>query len=125
MCDEHLDLVVCLNPMSSLAEMTPRNASERIAARFRAQAGRRLGREAKKLREHGTDVLILQPTAEDLAVMGTNYMARDRREAVVERAIRTTARQLRRRRGRDGVVFPKRTPARVRQTRPAAERKAA
>ena len=125
MCDEDLDLVVCLNPMSSLAQMTPRNASERIAARFRAQAGRRLGREAKKLREHGTDVLILQPTAEDLAVMGTNLMARDRREAVVERAIRTTARQLRRRRGRDGVVFPKRTPAPTRQARPAAERKAA
>ena len=125
MCDEGLDLVVCLNPMSSLAQMTPRNAGERVAARFRAQAGRRLGREAKKLRERGTDVLILQPTADDLAIMGTNFMARDRREAVVERAIRTTARQLRRRRGRDGVVFPEHTPARRRETRPAAEGKAA
>ena len=125
MCDEGLDLVVCLNPMSSLAQMTARSTSERVAARFRAQAGRRLGSEAKKLRERGTDVLILQPTAEDLAVMGTNFMARDRREAVVERAIRTTARQLRRRRDRPGVVFPKHTPARRRTTRPAAERKAA
>jgi NTE family protein len=125
LCDEGLDLVVCLNPMSSLAQVTARSAGERVAARFRAQAGRRLGREAKKLRERGTEVLILQPTAEDLAVMGTNFMARDRREIVVERAIRTTARQLRRRRGRPGVVVPKRTPARRRETRPAAPRRAA
>ena len=125
LCDEGLDLVVCLNPMSSLARMTPRSNAERVAARVRAQTGKRLGREAKKLREHGTEVLILQPTAEDLATMGTNFMARDRRELVIERAIRTTARQLRRRRDRPGVVFPKTTPARRRQTRPAAQRDAA
>jgi NTE family protein len=125
LCDEGLDLVVCLNPMSSLARMTPRSAGERFAARMREQTGRRLGREAKKLRERGTDVLILQPTADDLAAMGTNFMARDRREMVIERATRTTARQLRRRRDRPGVVFPKRTPARRHQTRPAAESRAA
>ena len=60
-------------------------------------------------------------TLRELAVMGTNFMARDRREQVVERAIRTTARDLRRRRGRPGVVFPKRTPAR---RRPAQRRAA-
>jgi len=124
-CDRGLDLVVCLNPMSSLARTTPRSAAERVAARVRAQTGRRLGREAKKLREQGTDVLILQPTAEDLAVMGTNFMARDRREQVIERAIRTTARQLRRRRDRPGVVYPKRTPAPRRTRRTAAVRRAA
>ena len=125
LCDEGLDLVVCLNPMSSLAAMTPRSHADRVAAVMRTQAGRRLGAEAKKLRERGTEVLILQPTAEDLAVMGPNLMARDRREAVIERAIRTTARQLRRRRGRPGVVFPKRAPIRHREARPAARRKAA
>ena len=107
--DEGLDLVVCLNPMSSLANVTPRNPADRVAALMRKQAGRRLGAEAKKLRERGTDVLILQPTADDLALMGSNLMARDRREAVIDRAIRTTARQLRRARGREGVVVPKRT----------------
>ena len=125
LCDEGLDLVVCLNPMSSLARTTPRTAGERLAARVRAQTGRRLGREARKLRERGTEVLILQPTAEDLAVMGTNFMARDRRELVIERAMRTTARQLRRRRGRPGVVFPKQVPARRRKAAPAARRRAA
>ena len=121
LCGRGLDLVVCLNPMTSLAQTTPRNAAERVAAQIRTQTGRRLGREAKKLRESGTEVLILQPTAEDLAVMGTNFMARDRREQVIERATRSTARQLRRRRDRPGVVYPKRTRTRRR----AAERRAA
>ena len=125
LCDEELDLVVCLNPMSSLARVTPRSPADHVAGLMRSSAGRRLGREAKKLRERGTNVLILQPTAEDLAVMGVNFMAKDRREEVIERAVRTTARQLRRRRGREGVVLPKKTPAR--RTRPAAQprRKAA
>jgi NTE family protein len=123
LCGEGLDLVVCLNPMTSLAQVTPRSPAERVMGVMRKQAGRRLGREAKKLREEGTDVLILQPTAEDLAVMGVNFMARDRRTEVIERAVRTTARQLRRRRGREGVVFPK--PQRRRKGVAAAGRRAA
>jgi NTE family protein len=127
--DEDLDLVVCLNPMSSLAEVAARTPADRVAAAMRRQAGRRLGAEAKKLRERGTEVLILQPTDEDLAIMGANFMASDRREAVIERAVRTTARTLRRRRGRDGVVLPKRTrrrtPARRPAEAPAAVHKAA
>ena len=120
LCDEDLDLVVCLNPMSSLARITPRSPSDRFAALMRAQAGRRLGHEAKKLRERGTDVLVLQPTAEDLAIMGPNLMARDRREQVVERSVRTTGRQLRRR--RDRVPMPERTKRTRRVTQPAAAR---
>ncbi len=112
--DEELDLVVCLNPMTSLAEMTPRTAGERFAAAMRRTAGRRLGNEARTLRERGTKVLLVQPVAEDLAAMGTNFMARDRRELVTERAVRTTARQLRRGRTRADVVLPPPTPARDR-----------
>ena len=125
--DEELDLVVCLNPMSSLAEMTPRNPADRLAAAMRRQTGRRLGVEARKLRERGTDVLLLQPTADDLATMGPNLMARNRRQEVIERAIRTTARQLRRTRTRDGVVFPKPTGRTERLVTPVAapQRKAA
>jgi NTE family protein len=123
--DEELDLVVCLNPMSSLADVTPRSPADRVAAVMRGQAGRRLGAEAKKLRERGTDVLILQPTAEDLAVMGANLMARDRREQVIERAVRTTARQLVRMRARDGIVLPKHVRAPRRRTSAPAARRAA
>ena len=123
LCDEGLDLVVCLNPMSSLANVTPRSPADHVAAMMRRQAGRRLGHEARKLRERGTEVLVLQPTADDLAVMGVNFMNKERREQVMERAVRTTARQLRRRRGRDGVVLPK--PQRRRKTAAAANRAAA
>jgi NTE family protein len=115
--DRDLDLVVCLNPMSSLAQVTPRTAADRMMAGMRALMGRRLGHEARKLRERGVEVLILQPTAEDLALMGTNFMARDNRTEVTERAVRTTARQLRRLRARDGAPLPGR---RRRARRPAA-----
>ena len=125
MKDRELDLVVCLNPMSSLAEITPRSPGDRVAAIMRKQAGRRLGAEAKKLRDAGTEVLLLQPTADDLAIMGPNLMARDRREQVIERAVRTTARQLRRRRGRDGVTMPGRARRAPARRTPVASRKAA
>jgi NTE family protein len=127
LCDEDLDLVVCLNPMSSLAQVTPRSPAQHVAGLMRRDAGRRVGREAKKLRERGTEVLILQPTAEDLAVMGVNLMAKNRREEVIERAVRSTARQLRRRRGREGVVLPakKKTPAKRQRAVSQARRKAA
>jgi hypothetical protein len=52
-------------------------------------------------------------------------MARDRREQVIERAVRTTARQLRRRRGREGTVMPVRTPRAPVKPVAAATRKAA
>ncbi len=103
-----LDLVVCLNPMSSLARMTPRTPGDHVAGAMRRAARRRLEHEVDKLRARGTEVLVLEPTADDLAVMGANLMARDRRQHVLERARHTTARGLRRRRARPGTVLPPR-----------------
>ena len=60
----------------------------------RASRGR-LEREARKVRRFGTDVLIIEPTAEDHAVMGRNWMSADRRQGVIETAERTVAEQLR------------------------------
>lgn len=86
---EELDLVICLNPTSS------RDSSGACVGRFfRAQAGRRLGHEEKRVRESGAEVVLVQPVADDLEVMGENLMAGKRRHAVVERARETTARQL-------------------------------
>src|SRR4051812_7905347 len=86
---EGLDLVICLNPGSSRAPGGgPRGA-------MRAAAGRRLGHEARKLRERGTEVVLVQPAAEDLAAMGPNPMSRARRHATIETAMRTTAAALR------------------------------
>jgi NTE family protein len=80
-----LDLVVCLNPMSSRAQVAASSAGERVAGVVRRRLGRVLGSEARQLRECGTELLLIQPSAADLAVMGTNLMARDR-EKVVETA---------------------------------------
>lgn len=91
-----LDLVVCLNPLSTRAPMAARTPGERVIANVRASAGRRLGREARALREDGTDVLLIQPSGADLPVMGLNLMARDRRGAVIETAYGSTTRALRR-----------------------------
>jgi NTE family protein len=92
--NERLDLVVCLNPTSSLHPPLAWNPAERIAAATRAMSGRRLGSEAKKLRAKGTGVVLIQPTEEDLEQMGPNLMSRRNRNPVIETAIRTVGAQL-------------------------------
>jgi NTE family protein len=93
--DETLDLVIALNPMSSLESSAPRALADRLAVRTRGMIGRRLGSEARRLREAGTEVVLIQPTAADLTVMGPNPMNGRRRQAVMTTAKRTMAEQLR------------------------------
>ena len=95
-----LDAVVVLNPMSSRARAAGGGPINKVAGAMRGAAGRRLGHEVRKLREEGTEVLVLQPTADDLKVMGANLMARNRRAEVLEMARRSTALELRSMRGR-------------------------
>src|SRR3954447_18958046 len=95
-----LDAVVVLNPMSSRVRSAGGGPVNRVAGAMRAAAGRRLGHEVRKLREEGTEVLVLQPTADDLDVMGANLMSRNRRAEVMEMARRSTALELRSMRGR-------------------------
>ncbi|HVS29351.1 MAG TPA: patatin-like phospholipase family protein [Solirubrobacteraceae bacterium] len=90
-----LDLVICLNPTSSLHPTRAWNPADRLAAVVRRAAGRRLGSEASRLRSLGVEVVLVQPTAADLAVMGPNLMSRRNRHAVIETAIETVSRQLR------------------------------
>ncbi len=89
-----LDLVICLNPTSSLDAAPPRTLGERAAAAVRTAAGRRLGSEAKRVRGAGTEVVLIQPTLEDLTAMGPNLMGSRRRPRVLEVAARTMADQL-------------------------------
>ena len=90
-----LDLVVCLNPTSSLHPPFAWNPAERVAALMRSSSGRRLGGEAKKLRAAGTEVVLIQPTTEDHAAMGPNLMSTRNRNPVIQTAIRTVGEQLR------------------------------
>jgi len=93
--DEELDLVICLNPTSSLHPVTAWNPLERFAGVFREGSGRRLGSEARKLRAAGTRVVLIQPLREDHEAMGPNLMSRRSVEPVIQTAIRTVSAQLR------------------------------
>ena len=90
-----LDLVLCLNPLSSRSGTSGFPPLDRLNAFGRTNNGRRLGHEARKVREYGTEVALIQPTAEDHAVMGRNLMSGARRNDVIETAERTVAEQLR------------------------------
>jgi len=89
-----VDVVVALNPMSSLSPGLPTTIFERIERRVRAAMGRRLGREARRLHARGVRLLLIQPEAEDLEAMGINLMDPARRADVLDTAIRTVERRL-------------------------------
>lgn len=90
-----LDLVICLNPMSSRHQPHGLRPAARIGAAMRSGYGRRLGHESRILREAGTQVVLVQPSARDLRAMGNNYMSGSRRNQVIETALVTVRDQLR------------------------------
>jgi len=92
---EDVDLVIVLNPMSSLHAGAPRTLGERFAYAVREASGRRLGSEARKLRESGAEVVLIQPTVHDLDAMGTNLMSRSRRKEVIRSAVSSVREHLR------------------------------
>ena len=89
-----LDLVLCLNPLSTRPAELARSGRGRVRGGLRRATGRRLGWEARRLEQRGTRVELVQPVAEDLAVMGGNLMSTARRHLVLETAQRTVAEQL-------------------------------
>jgi NTE family protein len=107
-CGRDLDMVICLNPTSSRDGVPLRSPGDAVGAWMRAQSGKRLGHEARKLREEGTEVVLLQPTERDLRVMGNNLMSRSRRTQVGDTAVVTAALELRRLRS-EGVALPGRS----------------
>jgi NTE family protein len=122
LCGAGLDLVICLNPMSSLAQATGGSPADRMAAVMRSAAGRRLGHEARKLRESGTRVLILQPNEHDVSLMGFNLMSGARRLEVMEQARRSVATELRAVRARRAPLPERGARRRRRATAPARPR---
>jgi hypothetical protein len=94
MRDRELDLVACLNPTSSLHPTRAWNPLEWVPGLIRRGTGRRLGHEARMLRDGGSEVVLIQPTREDLDAMGPNLMSTRNRHATLELARRTTAAQI-------------------------------
>jgi len=66
-----------------------------IPAIARRASRARLEREERKVRRFGTEVVIIEPNAEDHAAMERNSISADRRQDVIETAERTVAEQLR------------------------------
>ncbi len=93
--NEGLDLVICLNPTSSLHPIRALDPGAATRLILHRASGRRLGSEAKKLRAAGTEVVLVQPLGEDLKAMGVNLMSTSNRNQVIEVARRTVASQLR------------------------------
>jgi NTE family protein len=89
-----LDLVVCFNPTSSVERTGARRITERIGDAYRGAFRAQLDREATRMRVAGTGVLLVEPTAADLVVMGNNMMSSGRLDVVSEVARRSVARQL-------------------------------
>lgn len=89
-----VEIVIVMNPMSSLDPGLPSGLVERFERRFRRATGRRLGREAARLRDAGKDVLLIQPRDLDLDIMGVNLMDPTRRNDVLEMALRTVSLRL-------------------------------
>ncbi len=94
---ESLDLVVCINPMSSLEGRSYEGPVDRITSaihdlerRMHLRFGRRLGWERRRVERAGTPVLLIQPTAADLEVFPLNLMNAEGRPAVARRALETT-----------------------------------
>ena len=104
-----LDLVICLNPLTSSQEGGRAGGGVRAAATgaisgaidfipslTRRASRARLEREERKVRRFGTQVVLIEPTAEDHAAMGRNWMNTERRQDVIDTAEETVAAQLRR-----------------------------
>jgi NTE family protein len=102
LCDEDVDVAIVLNPTSSRAN--PRRTLNPAAMAFgalngavRGASARRLDGEVRKLRAAGVEVVVIEPSAADLALMGHNPMSRRRRAEITEQAYRSVSRSLRRR----------------------------
>jgi NTE family protein len=108
MAGRGLDLVICLNPLTSSSEGrragggltgaatgAVTGALDFIPSLTRRASRARLEREESKVRRFGTEVVIVEPTAEDHAAMGRNWMNSERRQQVIATAEETVAEQLR------------------------------
>ena len=91
-----LDEVYVLAPMAAFVDDRPSAVLQRLERRWRQQTTRRMVRETDRVRASGTDVTMIAPGPEDLAAFGSNVMDPSRRELVLDTALQTTRRALRR-----------------------------
>ena len=95
MKDAEVDMVICLNPMSSRYRGGLFEPTGAIASLMRGDNRRLLDREALALKRSGKRVVLIEPRADDIRVMGFNYMSRRNLGRVVDTAVKTTTASLR------------------------------
>jgi len=89
--DEDLDLVVVSAPMSRAGTRQPG-----LGMVARELSRLQLSAEARRVRDHGGEVVIFAPSGEDLRVMGGNPMDRSRQEPIARQARESMLRRIER-----------------------------
>lgn len=89
-----LDEVVVLTPMASAGRIPATGPGHFLERQLRNRMSAQLDSELERLRAAGTRVLCLGATAEDLAVMGPNFMDGRRRLDTFRHSLRSTRRAL-------------------------------
>ncbi len=92
---EDLDLVVCLNPMSSVDRPWRWGPLHQLTAALGRLAHWQLRHEAEQVKTGGAEVVLLEPTGRDITAMGPNLMDAARAEEVALQAIESGRAQLR------------------------------
>ncbi|TMD56279.1 MAG: patatin-like phospholipase family protein [Chloroflexi bacterium] len=115
-----LDLVVVVSPHSTRQKFRGWDPLNRFTDVTRQVAARQVDAEVEALRAEGTEVLLLEPVAEDLAAIGGNVMDDRRRTQVMRTATRTTLEQLKRADRKAPLALLER-PLQVRPPKPAPE----
>jgi NTE family protein len=92
--DAKLDEVYVIAPSVSFAMDHPAAFLTRLERQWRVRVTRRCLREVAKLHAAGTEVVVVGPGPEDLAVIGGNLMDVGRRRQVLETSLRTSAEAL-------------------------------
>jgi NTE family protein len=93
-----LDVVICFSPMTSHTRHHGSALLQRAVRALLGLAAEQLDDQSNALIRRGVDVIVLEPAATDQAAMGVNLMDPRRWGAVLEEALTSVARQLRRRR---------------------------
>jgi len=88
-------VVICLNPLSSSGAVAGGSWFDRLAESIRGISGSYLERETQLLKSGGSEVLVLQPSATDVNLMGFNLMRSDGLDDIVQAARTSVAAQLR------------------------------
>ncbi|WP_405167068.1 patatin-like phospholipase family protein [Nocardia sp. NBC_01499] len=89
-----LDELVVLAPMASTGKIPATGVGHFLERQLRNRMSAKLDAEIAKLRATGTKVLRLDATADDLAVMGPNFMDGRRRLDTFQHSLRSTRRAL-------------------------------